>query len=120
VVAPISADKPLSADESRTSGENRAAGQVSRTVATENQAPASAPPRDNPDVDTATVERAAQLYRQANLASATEGSVATPEQAQQLASQISQQMTQQAEQAFQSQAGGVSIDLTAVLETAPA
>ena len=121
MVAPISTDKPLSADENRTSAGNRASEQVSGTTATDNRTPASVPSRDNPDVDTASVERAAQLYRQSNLA-APEGetSVASPEQAQRMASQISRMMVEQAEQAFQSQAGSVSEDLTAVLEMAPA
>ncbi len=120
MVAPISTDKPLSADESRTSAGNRATEQASRADASGNQNSTSAPPAVNPDADTATVDRAAQLYRQSSLTSATEGSVTTPEQARELVSRISQQMAEQAGQAFQSQAGGVSADLTAVLETTPA
>lgn len=120
MVAPISTDKPLSADESRTSAENRAGERISNPVAQESRTPAAEPSSTKPVSDTATVDRAAQLYRQANLAVPEgETSISTPEQAQQLASQIVRQMGEQAEQAFHTQAGGVSVDLTALLETAP-
>lgn len=120
MATPISNDKILPSDSAHTS--------VSSGKKSAEQDGAKMPDTGNPTItsnDTTgieatsvDVERANQIFSQAHTASG-EGSISNPEQASLVVADLRGQMEENGSQALRAQAGSASVNLAALLETAP-
>jgi hypothetical protein len=119
VVTPVSNDKILSTNEGKTAASGkRDAESVSKN------SDAGAPGVQSSDTAKATetvdVGRANKLFNQAVQSLSDEPVITNPEQAQQIAAEITRQFSGDGDKALRAQGASASVDLAALLETAPA
>ncbi len=123
MTTPISNDKILPSDGGRTlATEKRAAGNPGTVEpGSDSSAAVSQDAANTGEMSSIDVERANQVYSQEQTQiTSKEKSVANQEQARNLASDVGKQIEANALQALKAQAGSVSMNITALLETAPA
>lgn len=122
MTTPISNDKILPQDGARTSVTEKKTAE--RSGAREpGQGSLAATSQDTTAVEAGSVdvERANQIYSQEQTQTASlKDPISNPEQARILATDIGKQIGADALQAFKAQAGSVSMNTAALLETAPA
>lgn len=118
MVTPVSNDKILSTNEGKTAPSGkREAESMGKS------ADRSAPNVENEasqTTETVDVGRANQLFNQAETSLSDEAVISNPEQAKEVAAELTRQFASDADKALSSQAGSASGDLAALLETAPA
>ncbi len=117
MVTPVSNDKIPSTNEGKTppSGkrgtESVTNGNGTNTPEPENTAPQS--------TETVDVGRASQLFNQADASVSDTGVISSPEQAKEVAAEITQKLATDAAEALRAQAGSISGDQAVLLEVAP-
>lgn len=118
MTTPISNDKILSTNQEKTP----ASGKRGAESPGKSGNAATPSPQSNTGQATETVDvgRANQLFNQAAQSLSDEPVITNPEQAKEVAAEITQQLSSDAEKALRSQAGSASGELAALLETAPA
>ncbi len=122
MTTPISNDKILPADSNRTTAsEKRAAEKPESIQSATNHSAAANQAESAIETSSVDVERANQVYNheQTQITSGSEY-VSSQEQAHLLATDIGKRIEGNALQALKAQAGSVSMNITALLETAPA
>lgn len=120
MTTPISNDKILPQDGARTSVTEK---KTAERSGARGQGSLAATSQDTTAVETSSVdvERANQIYSQEQTQTASlKDPISNPEQARILATDIGKQIGADALQAFKAQAGSVSMNTAALLETAPA
>ena len=118
----ISNDKILPPDNKRTAAsDKRATDRPESTHSAANHSAAADQGGSALETGSVDVERANQVYSQEQIQiTSREESATNQEQASILASNIGKQIEADALQALRAQAGSVSMNITALLETAPA
>jgi hypothetical protein len=118
VVTPVSNDKILSTNEGKTAESGK---REAESMGTSGNAAAPSPQNNAAQAtETVDVGRASQLFNQAAQSLSDEPVISNPEQAKEVAAEITQQFTSDADKALRSQAGSASGDLAVLLEAAPA
>jgi hypothetical protein len=118
VTTPISNDKILSTNQEKTPASGKREAESSQA-----RGNAGAPEQQHSaaqTTETVDVQRANRLFNQAENPVSGEGEISSPEQAKEVAAEITQQLSSDAEKALRSQAGSASGELAALLEAAPA
>jgi hypothetical protein len=117
VVTPVSTDKILSTNEGKTAASGK---RDAESVGKSGDSGASRPQSDVAEAtETVDVGRANRLFNQAENSLSSEP-ISDPEQAKEVAAEITTQFAGDADRALRAQAGSASADLAALLETAPA
>jgi len=120
VVTPISNDKLSTSSNQKAGGaDTKSSGSANKSGA-EINVTTTASDVTKPADDTVNVDRASQLYRSAaSEPTGSTGNIATPEEAAQLATRISEQLAANGAQAMQAQAGGLPGQIGSLLSAAP-
>ena len=122
MATPISNDKILPSDNARTPVSGKGTAETSgRERSDANASTAVSSQANEVDTGSVDVERAHQIYNQAEPNISTrEDAISTSEQAHIMAADISDQIERNGMQALQAQARSASPNLSALLEAAPA
>ncbi len=119
MVTAINNDNILSPNDGRTAASSKREAEQSTAGNNNHAAEGAATPTTQQPEGSVDVARASQLYSQVKLSPSTEGGIGTPEQAQELATAISQQFRDDTEGALRSHSRVASTTLAALLENAP-